>query len=83
MKADEGHRKSEHVYRNLVLAPFVGLAYVIALPFIAVGTVVGMVGKKVLKGVAGLAGNLISFGWRPLEAHLAGKKKKEQKKNEK
>jgi len=76
MKAEAGHRASEHVFGNLVMAPFVGLAYVIVLPFIAIGTVVAMIGKKVLEGAATVAGNLVSFGWRPLESHLSGKKKR-------
>jgi len=81
MKAGAKHRTNEHVLGNLVMAPFVGLAYVIALPFIAIGTVIILVAKKVLLGVAGLAGNLVSFGWRPLEAHLAGKKKNRKRKD--
>ena len=75
MKALEGDRAGGHVMGNLVLAPFVGLAYVIGLPFIAIGTVLVVVGKKALAGVVNLAGHLSSFGWRPLEANLSGKKK--------
>ena len=75
MKALEGHRESEHVMGNLVVAPFIGLAYVIALPFIAIGTVLAIVGKKAIAGAANLAGHLTSFGWRPLEANFSGKKK--------
>ncbi len=75
MTAEVRHRITENVYWNLLAAPLVGLLYVITLPFIAIGTVLAMVGKKVLGGVATMAGNLISFGWRPSEAHLAGKKK--------
>ena len=82
MKAQERHRASEHVYGNLVMAPLVGLAYVIALPFIAIGTVCAMIGKKVLGGMVNLVGNLVSFGWRPLEAHLAGKKKERKRKDD-
>jgi len=75
MTAEVRHRINENVYWNLLAAPLVGLLYVITLPFIAIGTVLAMVGKKVLGGGATMAGNLISFGWRPSEAHLAGKKK--------
>lgn len=79
MKAQEGHR--EHVYGNLVMAPVVGLAYVIALPFIAIGAVAAAIGRKAVIGLCHLAGNLASFGWRPLEAHLAGKKKERKRKD--
>ena len=81
MTAQVKHRVSENVYWNLLAAPIIGLLYVIALPFIAIGTVLAMTGKKVLGGMAALAGNLVSFGWRPSEAHLAGKKKGRKRKD--
>jgi len=81
MKTGERHREGGHVMGNLVLAPFIGLAYVIALPFIAIGTVLAVAGKKAVTGAANLAGNLASFGWRPLEAYLSGKKKLKGKKD--
>jgi hypothetical protein len=80
MTAQEGQR--EHVYGKLVLAPFVGLLYVIALPFIAIGTVAAVAGKRLAEGLYHVVGNLVSFGWRPMEAHLEGKKK-ERKRREK
>jgi hypothetical protein len=60
---------------SLLLGPFVGLAYVIALPFIAIATIASLIGKKLIRGIVDLMGHLVSFGWRPTEAHLAGKKK--------
>jgi hypothetical protein len=60
----------------LLAGPMIGLFYVIALPFMALGTVLALVGKKVFSSMFNLLGNLVSFGWRPSEAHLAGKKKK-------
>lgn len=75
MTAEARHKAGKNVFWSLVAGPVLGLLYVIALPFIAMGTVVAAIGKKVLEGAASLAGNLVSFGWRPLEAHLAGKKK--------
>ena len=63
----------------LLAGPVIGLIYVIALPFIAVGTVLALVGKKVLSSMFNALGNLVSFGWRPSEAHLAGKRKKHKK----
>jgi len=74
MREREGHR--EHVYGKLAMAPIVGLAYVIALPFLAIGAVAVVMGKRVAEGLYHVVGNLVSFGWRPTEAHLAGRKKK-------
>ena len=79
MTAQEGHR--EHVYGKLVMAPIVGLLYVIALPFIAIGTVAAVMGKRLAEGLYHLVGNLVSFGWRPLEANLSGKKKERKRRN--
>ncbi len=66
----------------LLAGPVIGLFYVIAMPFVAVGTIAMMVGTKLLSGLFNVLGSLVSFGWRPSEAHLAGKKgkKKEGKK---
>jgi hypothetical protein len=63
----------------LLAGPVIGLFYVIAMPFIAVGTIITLVGKKMFTGLFNLLGNLISFGWRPSEAHLTGKKKGRKK----
>lgn len=60
----------------LLLGPIVGLIYVISLPFIAIATIVTLIGKKALGGILSLLRNLVSFGWRPSEAYLSGKKKK-------
>ncbi len=62
----------------LLAGPVIGLFYVIAMPFIAVGTIGMAVGGKLLSGLFNLLGNLVSFGWRPSEAHLAGKKRKKK-----
>jgi hypothetical protein len=61
---------------SLLLGPILGLVYVIALPFIAIATIVTLIGKKAMGGILSLMRNLVSFGWRPSEAYLAGKKKK-------
>ncbi len=81
MTEEVRHRVNENVYWNLLAAPIVGLLYVISLPFIAIGTVFVMIGKKVLGSIATLVGNLVSFGWRPSEAHLAGKRKERKRRN--
>ncbi len=64
---------------KIATAPFVGLAYIVMLPVgffaaLAVGAVnLGM------KAVASVAGKSATFEWRPMEAYLAGKKKKDEK----
>lgn len=80
MTAHEGQRMRENAYWNLVVGPVIGLLYVIALPFIAIGTVVVMIGKKAVEGAVSFVGSLVSFSWRPSEAHLAGKKKDKKRK---
>lgn len=74
-----GFRNTLKTIGKIVAAPFIGLAYVIALPFVFAYAV----GTAALSGVLSLAGRSVSFGWRPTEAYLAGKKKKEKKQDEK
>jgi len=62
----------------LLLGPVVGLAYVICLPFISVGAIIVMIGGKALGKVWNLVRTLAYFEWKPSEAYLAGKKKKEK-----
>ncbi len=64
----------------LLMAPFIGLFYVIALPFISIATMAALVGRKLVGGLFNLLGNLVSFSWRPGEAYLGGKKKKDANK---
>ena len=70
-------RKSDYktLLKNVVSAPFIGLAYVATLPFVFMYAV----GSAALNGMFGLAGRSASFGWRPTEAYLTGKKKEEAK----
>ncbi len=71
--------------RRLAAAPFIGLLYVIGLPFLFIGTF-----AKELAGLAagafgratGEAGRTVSFGWRPTEAYLGGRKDKKGKKED-
>ena len=77
MTAEEGHRVRGNI-SSLVAGPILGLLYAIALPFIGIATIAALIGRKVLGGVVALVGNLATFGWRPLEAHLGGKKKKRE-----
>ncbi len=85
-KDDLGHIEQNGGFGNVVklagriaAAPFIGLAYIIMLPigfFAALG--VGVV-NLAMKVVAGVAGKSVAFEWRPMEAYLAGKKKKDDK----
>jgi len=61
---------------KIVAAPFIGLAYIIMLPFGFLAALSVAVINLVMKGVASVAGKSASFEWRPMEAYLAGKKKK-------
>ena len=64
----------------LLAGPIIGLLYAILLPFIGIGTVAALAGRTMLKGMNNLAAKSISFGWRPKNAYLSGKKKKQEKK---
>lgn len=79
---EAGKEDLNHIKRNgysvvvrtvgkVVAAPFVGLAYVMALPF----AFMYALGTAALSGVLTLAGKEAAFGWRPTEAYLGGKKK--------
>ena len=63
---------------KIAAAPFIGLAYIAMLPigFFAV-LAIGIV-NLAMKGVASIAGESMAFEWRPVEAYLAGRKKKER-----
>ena len=59
----------------LVLAPVLGLLYAAFLPFIGIAMLVKVVFKKVASAVTAPTQRAASFGWRPSESYLAGKKK--------
>ncbi|MDR3562433.1 MAG: hypothetical protein P4N59_13510, partial [Negativicutes bacterium] len=63
----------------LLAGPIIGLLYVVFLPLIGTATLAAVASRKVLGGMASVAGKTISFGWRPVEAYLAGKKKGKKK----
>ena len=74
---------ARHILRSIgkiAAAPFIGLAYVVMLPVgffaaLAIGAV-----NLAMKGVASIAGKSMTFEWRPVEAYLAGRKKKKEQK---
>jgi len=70
-----GYRGNLRTLGKVAAAPFIGLAYVVALPF---GFVYAL-GTAAVNGVLNVIGKEAVFGWRPSEAYLAGKKKKMKK----
>jgi hypothetical protein len=59
----------------LVAGPLIGLFYVISLPFIGIATFLAFLAGKVVNSLLSVIGKSLSFGWRPKEAYLSGKKK--------
>ena len=57
--------------KKIATAPFIGLAYVVALP-VAMAYAIGT-------GLGRAAAPALSFGWRPVEAYFTGRKKKTTK----
>ena len=66
----------------IVAGPVLGLMYALFLPFIGIAMLVKLVGQKAGGGVMEMVHGSASFGWRPSESYLAGKKTKEAKKDE-
>ncbi|MDH4161717.1 MAG: hypothetical protein OEW15_03385 [Nitrospirota bacterium] len=59
----------------LAAGPVLGLIFAVFLPFIGIAMALNMAGKKLVEGLANAAAGSMSFGWRPVEAYLAGKKR--------
>jgi hypothetical protein len=78
IKKSGGFRAVSRKVALIAVAPFIGLAYLVALPF----AFVFALGNAAFKGVASLAGGTASFGWRPTEAYLSGKKESEKDSSE-
>jgi hypothetical protein len=67
---------------KIAAAPFIGLAYIVMLPIGFFVALAAAVVNLAMKGFASVAGKSVTFEWRPVEAYLAGKKKKKEKKTE-
>ena len=63
----------------IVAAPVLGLMYAAFLPFIGIAMLVKVVGQKVGGGVMEAVQGSATFGWRPSESYLSGRKKKGKK----
>jgi len=67
----------------LMAAPILGLVFAVFLPFIGIAMTVKMIGKKLGEITTNIAAGSISFGWTPIEAYLAGRKKKKESREKK
>lgn len=87
---DHGREDLEYIKRTgygntikslgkVAAAPFIGLAYIVALPFMFVF----MLGIAALSGVTRALGISASFGWRPQEAYFTGRKEDKKATEEK
>jgi hypothetical protein len=63
----------------IVAGPVLGLIYALFLPFIGITMLVKLVGQKAGAGVMEMVHGSASFGWRPSESYLTGKKKEAKK----
>jgi hypothetical protein len=74
---EEGFRKVMRTVGRVVATPFIGLFYVLALPFLFVYILAAELGGMAAEGLAraldAVGANAV-FGWRPSEAYLAGRK---------
>jgi len=60
----------------LLAGPALGLIYALFLPFIGIAMTLGLIGKKLISGVAHVAVKSTTFSWRPIEAYLNGKQRR-------
>ena len=67
----------------LMAAPVIGLVFAVFLPFIGIAMTLSLVGKKLVESATSAAAGSMSFGWRPIEAYLAGKKRKKEAREKK
>lgn len=66
----------------LLSAPVLGMVYAVFLPFIGIAMAISLVGTKLMSGVAHEVSKAASFGWRPVEAYLSGRKSRKVRKEE-
>jgi len=67
----------------LMAAPVIGLIFAVFLPFIGIAMTLSLVGKKLASVATEATAGSMSFGWRPIEAYLAGKKRRNEAKAKK
>jgi uncharacterized membrane protein len=80
---EEGFRSVMKTVGRFVAAPFIGLLYVIALPFVFVYYLAvelrEMAAERMAAALEAVGASAV-FGWRPSEAYLAGRKARTAKK---
>jgi hypothetical protein len=82
---NSGYRNAWRTVGRLAATPFIGLAYVIALPFVFTYTLAAELAGMAAEGLGkafGAAGKTAFFGWRPVEAYLGGRKNRKKGKSE-
>ena len=67
----------------LMAAPAIGLVFAVFMPFIGIVMTLNLIGRKLVDGVASAAAGSMSFGWRPIEAYLAGRKRNKEAREKK
>lgn len=63
----------------ILVAPIIGLLYAAFLPFIGIAMLVKLVAQKTGRAVMDTVQGSASFGWRPSESYLSGRKNKTKK----
>jgi len=61
----------------LLLAPILGLAYVVVMPIMGIVTALALMIQKALGVLFSMSKYIFTFGWRPTHAFLGGKNKKQ------
>ena len=67
----------------IAAGPVLGLVFAVFLPFIGIAMTLGLAGRKLGEAVSDAAAGSMSFGWRPIEAYLAGRKRKKEAREKK
>jgi hypothetical protein len=62
----------------LAAGPALGLLFAVFLPFIGIAMAATLMVRKVGDGVREAAAASVTFGWKPIEAYLSGRKRKRQ-----
>ena len=78
-----GYEDTFRIVKRMLTAPFIGLFYVLMLPFIFVYALGAELLRMAAEGYDALletAGKTAFFGWRPMEAYLGGKKGRKERK---
>jgi hypothetical protein len=83
---EEGFRSVMRTVGRAAAGPFIGLLYVVSLPFLFVYTLAvelrGMAAEGMASALDAIGASAV-FGWRPGEAYLAGRKARKAGKTEK